>query len=542
MPSAEDGPIRRTRCPIGRSVNPTMSMPILLSGTPLLGSDLVAGRQQIFSASRSGGFSRLASQYTLTAALSVGMVVASLFARCVLAQSAPASPDHPWHGHEEQEIEVDAKNFRVPSFGTEPDRTYSLAELIDLAESHNPETRAAWERARAQAVALGVARSELYPTLAAAALSGVARSQAYLVDRFYRQSIADFQVTLNLNYTVFDFGARAGRISAARAEVLSANFSFNDTHRKIIYQVEQAYYQLLNALGQEDAARANLSNAQAVQQSAEERLRNGLATLPDVLEARSATAQAEYELQSVVGTEQIAAGNLATVLGTSATTTIHVQPLNELAIPKSVDESVDVAINRALGQRPDLLQQVADVRSANSRVKEARAANYPSLSLTASPTAQSLYGMQQQYPWGHTAGLTGGLAFSLNWTVFDGGARKNRLAQAEANLRSSEAQVSVSRDQIANEVWTSYSNLNTALRQRQAAIALLEAASHSYDAALESYNYGLRNLLDVTAAQRTLAQARSTDVLARTQVLTSLADLVFRSGDAIQPGLRSLRP
>ena len=37
-----------------------------------------------------------------------------------------------------------------------------------------------------------LARSELYPTLAAAALSGVARSQAYLVDRFYRQTIADF--------------------------------------------------------------------------------------------------------------------------------------------------------------------------------------------------------------------------------------------------------------------------------------------------------------------------------------------------------------
>jgi outer membrane protein TolC len=378
--------------------------------------------------------------------------------------------------------------------------------------------------------------------LAAAALSGVARSQAYLVDRFYRQTIADFQIALNLNYTIFDFGARSGRISAARAEVLAANFSFNETHRKIIFQVEQAYYQLLNAVGQEDAARANLSNAQAVQQSAEERLQNGLATLPDVLEARSATAQAEYELQSVLGTEQIAAGNLATALGTSATTTIHVQPLNELAIPESVDDSVDVAINRALAQRPDLMQQVADVRSANARVKEARAAYFPSLSFTAGPTAQSLYGMQQQFPWGHTAGLVGGMAFNLNWTVFDAGARKNRLLQAEANVHSAEAQVNVSRDQIANEVWTAYSNLNTALGQRQAATALLKAASRSYDAALESYNYGLRNLLDVTAAQRTLAQARSTDVLARTQVLTSLADLAFRSGDAIQPVARSPRP
>ena len=44
---------------------------------------------------------------------------------------------------------------------------------------------------------------------------------------------------------------------------------------------------LLNAMGQEAAARASLANAQAVQQAAEERLHNGLATLPDVLEARS---------------------------------------------------------------------------------------------------------------------------------------------------------------------------------------------------------------------------------------------------------------
>ncbi len=454
-------------------------------------------------------------------------------ANCAFAQSAPVSSNRPWRSSVERQIEEDARGLLDFRFDIDPDHGYTLAELVDLAESHNPETRVAWERARAQAAALGVARSELYPTLAAAALSGVTRSQAYLTDRFYRQTIGDFQVALDLNYTLFDFGARSGRIAAARAEVLAANFAFNDTHRTIISRVQQAYYQLLTAMGQEDAARASLSNAQAVQQSAEERLKNGLATLPDVLEARSATAQTEYELQSVLGAEQIAAGNLATVLGTSATTTIHVQPLEELPIPQSFDESVDVVINRALVQRPDLMQQVADVRSANARVKEAQAAYYPSLSFTASPTAQSLYGMQQQFPWGHTAGLTGGAAFNLNWTVFDGGARRNKLAEAESNVHAAEAQVHVARDQIADEVWTAYSNLNTALRQRQAATALLEATSRSYDAALESYTYGLRNLLDVTAAQRTLAQARSTDVLARTQVLAALADLAFRSGDSI---------
>jgi outer membrane protein TolC len=130
--------------------------------------------------------------------------------------------------------------------------------------------------------------------------------------------------------------------------------------------------------------------------------------------------------------------------------------------------------------------------------------------------------------------LVGGVTFNLQWTVFDGGARRNQLAQARANVYAAQAQANVARNQIADEVWTAYSNLNTAFRQRQAALALLQAADQSYSAALESYNYGVRSLLDVTAAQRTLAQARLADVLARTQVLTSLADLAFRTGDSIQ--------
>jgi outer membrane protein len=451
------------------------------------------------------------------------------------AQSAPASPNRPWHSPAERQVEDEARRLRDFRLGGDPSRSYSLAELIDLAETRNPETRVAWERARAQAAALGVARSELYPTLAAVALSTTRRAEIFFVASFFRQTTQFFQLGVALNYTVFDFGARSGRIDTARAELLAANFGFNDTHRNVIYQVEEAYYRLLNSMGQEDAARASLSNAKAVQEAAEDRLTHGLATLPDVLEARSATAQAEYDLQSVLGAEEIARGDLATAVGTSATALIHVQPLEQVPTPDSIGDTVDQAINRALEQRPDLLQQVAEIRAANARVKETRAAYYPALTLNATPNLQSLYGLQQQFPWTHTSDLGGGLVFNLRWTIFDGGARKNKLAQARANVNAAEAQVNVTHDQIADQVWRAYSNLNTAFRQRQAAVALLEAASQSYAAALESYNYGVRSLLDVTAAQRTLARARSADVLARTQVLTSLAELAFRTGDSIQP-------
>ncbi len=277
------------------------------------------------------------------------------------AQTAPASPEHPWHRSAEFTMKGDAGRVGDSRFAVDQSKTYSLSELIDLAEAHNPATRASWERARSQAAALGITRSELYPTLAAAALSQTESGQAFFGNRFFGQTTQTFELALDLNYTVFDFGARSGRIDAARARLLSANFTFNDTHRTVINLVQQAYYRLLSAIGQEDAAQANLSTAKSVQQAAEDRLNNGLATLPDVLEARSATAQAEYDLQAVLGAEEIARGDLATAVGTSASVPIKVQPLDQLPTPDSIGETVEQAINRSFAQRPDLMQQAAEI-------------------------------------------------------------------------------------------------------------------------------------------------------------------------------------
>ena len=471
--------------------------------------------------------------------VSIRILILSLF--CMgrgACQNAPDSPALPWHSIGEQAVSHDAVRMRKPEFAVDSSATNTLADLVALAEAHNPETRAAWEQARTQAAALGVSRAELYPTLATAALSQTAREQTYLSTRYYRQTLQSFDLAIDLNYTIFDFGARAGRIDAAKAQLLAADFAFNDVHRRLIYRVAEAYYRLLNAAGQEAAARASLANAQTVEQSAEARLNNGLATLPDALEARSATAQADYDLQSALGTEDIAHGNLATALGASPTGAIRVQPIDQIAVPDEIEGDVSEAMDRAFQQRPDLMRQIAAIRAADARLKEAHAAWYPTLTLHAEPDAQSLYGMQQTLPWGHTADLDGGISLNLKWTIFDGGARKNQVAQAQANVRAAQAQADVVRDQVENGIWTAYSNLKTALRQRRAATALLESATQSYNAAIDSYHSGVRNLLDVTQAQRTLAQARSADVLARTQVLTALADLAFQTGDSIQPQAR----
>src|SRR5258705_10098514 len=201
--------------------------------------------------------------------LAATLLVVLHCANYALAQSAPESSDRPWHSPTERNIEADLRDIPDSRFTIDSDKTYSLPELIDMAEAHNPATRDSWERARAQAAALGVARSELFPILAAVAVSQTNRQEVLVRDRFNGQVIQTFQVELDLNYTLFDFGARTGRINAAKAQLLAANFVFNETHRQVIYQVQQAY-RLLSSMGQEDAARASLLNAQAVQHAAEE--------------------------------------------------------------------------------------------------------------------------------------------------------------------------------------------------------------------------------------------------------------------------------
>ena len=106
-----------------------------------------------------------------------------------LAQNAPPSAERQWLGPGEQQIKHDAELFRDSKPSIDGAKLYSLAELIDFAQSHNPETRFAWERARAQGAALGVARSELYPTLAAVALSLTERDYILAGSTIVRQSV-----------------------------------------------------------------------------------------------------------------------------------------------------------------------------------------------------------------------------------------------------------------------------------------------------------------------------------------------------------------
>lgn len=473
----------------------------------------------------------------ITAAFVIGIAAAG-----AMAQSAPPAADRAWHAKGEDSLSREAKEAPERKYALDPTKVYTLAELIDFAEQHNPKTRLAWEQAKARAAELGIARSALYPTVAALAVADTSRVRILVNTTFFRQTYGSFTPELELDYLIFDFGGRSGAIDEAKANLLAADLAFNNTHLNIIFSVSSAYYRLLNAIGQLGAAEASLKNAQAVEEDANDRLRHGLATKPDLLEATAARAQAEYDLQAVIGVEQIARGELGTLLSVAPDATFKVEDIGALKMPDQIGETVDAAISRAMKQRPDLKADFAKLRASDAVVKQARSTYFPSLSFSGHGGQERQYGQQDLLPPVYVGGETWDVSLGLKWTLFDGARRQHEVAQAKAEKAATEAEINSLRDDVADQVWAAYSDVQTALRQQQAAAALLASALQSYDAARESYGYGVRSILDVVAAQKVLAQARTEDVSARSQLLLQVANLAFRTGDLISTQSRKAGP
>src|SRR3954453_20400131 len=201
--------------------------------------------------------------------------LSSLLPRPVLTQTAPVLPSVQWHPVDESRWKSDLSRIPEGTSAIDPQKIYSLPELIDIAETYNPETRVVWERAKQQAAQLGIARSALYPLLTASALLEQSRHRVLFGTAFFRQDLTIIQPTLSLFYTILDFGSRQASIDAAKANLLAADFLFNETHQRIIFQVTAAYYQLLSAQGQISAAEATLTNSQTIQDAVDARLKNG---------------------------------------------------------------------------------------------------------------------------------------------------------------------------------------------------------------------------------------------------------------------------
>jgi outer membrane protein TolC len=481
---------------------------------------------------------------------------------------APPSSDKAWLPPKlsDYENQLAYQRFHETETGSRvsinPRKTYNLAELIDIAERNNPETRVAWERARQAAAAVGLSESAYYPYLAASAAAGYDRafipfptlavSPKFLTD----PTLSNIKITgggslitqaqvyraeLNAKWLLLDFGERSAVVASAKEQLMMANVGFNATHQKIVFQVTDRFYQLGTARQKVLVARSSLEAAQTVEQAVQARIDNGLATRPELLQAQQQSAQSTFDLEATTGVESDARVALVESIGLLPTVPLNVADLGQRSISEQTNGSVDELIARALSQRPDLVAKLANVYAKQNDIRRVRAEYYPKVVIDAHVSETELdvsiggskYFGDNQPTWG------GFLTVSV--PIFDGFARRHKMEMAEAELRGAENELAGARDSAVREVWKAYTDFKTALRKQDSAVKLVTASQNAFDAVLESYKNGLSTYPEIVSAQRNLASARSVSHDTQSAIYTTASALALSTGDLARPTARPLR-
>lgn len=443
------------------------------------------------------------------------------------AAATPAAPGAPWEPPPSARPSGGAARVAAvrPAVngGDAPRLTgLGLADVLGLALANSPQTRASWAEARAAAATLGVARGRFLPTLSADVTGGPSRVLSANPARVPAQR-AVVAPALSLQYLLFDFGARAGAARAAREALWAADFAHNATLQGVVLQAEQAYFSYQAGLGLLAAARSTIETARANLAAAERRHEVGLATIADVLQARTALAQSELVVQDADASAQAARASIALAMGLAANAPFEVLPDTGAAPVQALAADVDSLIAQAVRDRPDVAAAEALARQGEAQVRVARAAQYPGLSLGAA--AGRSFSSNEALS-GRTYGLSLGLAVPL----FSGQARQYAVVAATEDAAAATARADRVRLEAVAQVFTSYHALRTATRRVGTAAELLASATQSEEVARGRYAEGVGSILDLLTAQSALADARAQAVLARWQWYASLAQLSRDTG------------
>ena len=430
---------------------------------------------------------------------------------------------------------ADARLATPPRPRDRNDAPYSLVGLIDLALTHNPQTRVAWEQARADAAAWGRVRADYYPKVSTETDFEYSRVLFQIPGSNGRVKTAQITPMIELTYTLLDFGRRSAGSDEAREQLAAANFAFNRQMQNVVFDTQRFFYALAAAKAAVQAAHQNLDLARTDDDAVSQRVDHGLATRPELLLSRQRVAQAEYDVANAELFVQEAQANLALSIGIAANTAIDVEGLEHQEVPTALAGQVDDLIEQAIRSRPDLAAGVATVRASNAEIRRADAAFMPQADIVGS------YGEQN---WGYTfngepqiqANMPQYSALlALRWDLFTGFSRTNAVRQAEAVRRTSAADLQ-SRELITiAEVWRAYYEFQSSHKRYEFAKALLSASQESYDALLQTYRQGLSTIVELLSADRDLANARYTMIQSTADLLTASAATAHAVGAIKMP-------
>lgn len=438
------------------------------------------------------------------------------------ARPVAVRPDTLWTPPDNQPTAWPTSERRALPEGIADRRTaLTLEDIVGLALEGSPDARAAWANARARAAAYGAARGDWFPTITGDVSATRLKTAATQGRSAVQQTI--YEPSVSFTWLLLDIGGRSGNIRSNREALIAANWTHNATLQDVVLRAAGAYFDYAAARGLLSAQRTTLAEAEANLAAAEERRRVGVATIADVLQARTAVGQARLDLQAVEGSVQTTRGALAVATGFPANLEYDIDTTivnRDIAV---VADSVDSLIALAIARRPDLASARAEYQSARADIAVAGAQRLPSL--------QANGNLGRTY----RSGVSGGadaytISVGLSIPLFNGFTWEYNREAAKALAEAARARAQSLEQQVIFQVFSAYYTLRTATVRTGTAEDLLASARESAEAARGRYQAGVGSLLELLNAENALASARASRIQARLAWQASLVQLAHDAG------------
>ena len=397
-----------------------------------------------------------------------------------------------------------------------------MAGLVSDAQANNLDIAAAYARVLQAEAQSGISRSALFPTLNGdfdASRSGshgrtvTTGPGGTTVTSGPFTSSNSFQLGLDASYQLDIFGQNRDRFFSAEDALRASRYAQQTVALTVESNTARAYINVLALRERIKIARDNVDAVDRVLQIVKAKVQNGVSSNLDLAQEQAQVAAQQAQIPGLVEQEREARYTLAVLLG-RAPEGFDVQAKTMADIkPPPVQPGMP---SELLLRRPDVAEAEASLASAHGNVDAARAAFFPSLSLTsAAGWASSAIGSlinPSNFVWN--------IGASVVQSIFDGGRIKAESDQARA--RETELLAD-----YRKAVFTDFGQVESALGTVQATadqLALLDAEvkadAEAFRISELQYREGTIDILSLLTAQQNLFNAQDAFVqtkLARLQ-------------------------
>jgi NodT family efflux transporter outer membrane factor (OMF) lipoprotein len=303
-----------------------------------------------------------------------------------------------------------------------------LNTLEPQVAANNQDLKAADARFREARALIRFNHASLYPTVGTTPFAGGLRESTnrpyFSVSGARGNGVGDIQLPLDLNYEIDVWGRVRRTVSAAREE---AQASAGDRQTVLLsLQAELAvdYFEARSADAEEKLLNDTVKTYEEAYRITNNRFEGGLSPKSDVDQAQTQLEAARVQARDITLQRAQFEHAIAVLLGKPpASFTLSDTPLN--ARPPAVPPGLP---SELLERRPDIAAAERRVAEANDRIGIARAAFYPTISLSGAVGVESISFANLFNP----ASLLWSLGPTLSQTLFDAGRRASLSEQANA--------------------------------------------------------------------------------------------------------------